>query len=562
MASTTLFAPQVASTQPAFIYTSDVASGSHGTITVEYTPSELNISSQIKYVLYSIKDPNQMAGWGSNLMFKQDANATTTELLRQGGKYTNATTGKTYILIQLVKDQFKVFTKNQFYQIQLYFVDQSVTSLPAVIDSSWLDTYKNYISEPSQVTLVRPISSPVITSTTPVSGYDYPEVTGYLADDQEAFDSYYCTIQKIGSSSTWTSPVIQGNGKNFKISTKNSSMTEGNDKYKITLYYTTLHGYSSSFVIDEDFQLLAPETNDAVGTISATFSESDGGVKIVLTTGSMLKNSKIQRKETESLEWKTIYLHTTAAEGSFSCIDTTVESGKDYQYRLLIPSGSKMLVNGTKSVTGLFFDDIFLSDETGMVAIRLNPSISSFKYVTQESITNTLGGKYPIIRKNGDTKYCQFSLSGMIDCEVYEDAISGLTSSTSNTFSSATNPWWFNNTNSGSLYLADSSRLSLSPTDANLANKIKKDRIERDIRRLTMDFLTNGNPKLFRSFEEGNMIVYLSGISFTPNKSAGRHIYDFSATVTEMCEYTSENLSKYKLNKSNYTHIKRIKGGS
>ena len=60
-----------------------------------------------------------------------------------------------------------------------------------------------------------------------------------------------------------------------------------------------------------------------------------------------------------------------------------------------------------------------------------------------------------------------------------------------------------------------------------------------------MNFLTNGQPKLFKSYEEGNIIVYLSNVSFTPNKTLGRHIYDFSATVTECCEMTQENLKKY-----------------
>ena len=51
------------------------------------------------------------------------------------------------------------------------------------------------------------------------------------------------------------------------------------------------------------------------------------------------------------------------------------------------------------------------------------------------------------------------------------------------------------------------------------------------------------------------MIVYLSNISFTPNKTLGRHIYDFSVQVTEACEYNEENLTKYKLNNINYTPI-------
>ena len=46
-----------------------------------------------------------------------------------------------------------------------------------------------------------------------------------------------------------------------------------------------------------------------------------------------------------------------------------------------------------------------------------------------------------------------------------------------------------------------------------------------------MNFLTNRKPKLFRSREEGNMIVYLSNISFTPNKTLDRQVWDFSAIL-------------------------------
>ena len=62
---------------------------------------------------------------------------------------------------------------------------------------------------------------------------------------------------------------------------------------------------------------------------------------------------------------------------------------------------------------------------------------------------------------------------------------------------------------------------------------------------VAMQFLTNGKPKLFRSPTEDNMIVFLSNISFTPNKTLGREVYDFTAIATEICENTEENLIYY-----------------
>ena len=74
-----------------------------------------------------------------------------------------------------------------------------------------------------------------------------------------------------------------------------------------------------------------------------------------------------------------------------------------------------------------------------------------------------------------------------------------------------------------------------------------EDAIERGFRDIALAFLTDRNPKLFRSTTEGSMIVYLSNVSFTPNRQLGRAVYDFSATATEICELNTKNLEKYGL---------------
>ena len=68
---------------------------------------------------------------------------------------------------------------------------------------------------------------------------------------------------------------------------------------------------------------------------------------------------------------------------------------------------------------------------------------------------------------------------------------------------------------------------------------------EKQYRDKAIEFLMDGKPKLFKSFTEGNMIVALTAVSFTPNKQLDRNIYDFSATVTEIAECTIENCQKY-----------------
>lgn len=541
MASTTLFAPQVRSVQPAFIYSTkiekdeeenDVTVG-EGTVKVYFNLSSYNVPENIRYILYSIIDPNQASSWGSNLMFAQLPSITTAELLRSipFNKNNKTNNGEYYIEVQL-DDTFKIFTTNQFYQVQLYF---SQADLPnsSIITSSYLSTNKNYISEPSQVTLIRPISQPIITiDGNGSSTYDFSKLTGSIADNIETFDSYYCVIgdHKFGP--------VQGNGKYFSIPIDNSIIKEGST-YEGYFYYTTIHGYSSPSGQGFKITYSAPSSSIS-GALVATSMPNDGYIELTFNSADSLK---VQRQsENVSGYWETI--------GDFTSNwkDYTIESNTNYKYRLVKSDMSKCTNATTDTQTA--FDDIFLSDEEGMLAVRFNPSISGFKWITQESITNTLGGRYPIVRKNGDTKYRQFNLSGTIDCEYYNEE--KFTKDSRATIDNI----WYCDSNTGSLYLKDINRLrSKSNLGNNTIDKTTRSIIERDIRHSSMDLLTNGKPKLFRSFEEGNMIVYLSNISFTPNKTLGRHIYDFSATVTEICDYTAENLKKYRLNLGGYEKV-------
>jgi len=62
-----------------------------------------------------------------------------------------------------------------------------------------------------------------------------------------------------------------------------------------------------------------------------------------------------------------------------------------------------------------------------------------------------------------------------------------------------------------------------------------------------MLWLSDGKPKLFRSETEGNMIVMVSGVSFTPQDKSSRMVYSLSCTITEIAEYNMQNLLDYNL---------------
>jgi hypothetical protein len=46
--------------------------------------------------------------------------------------------------------------------------------------------------------------------------------------------------------------------------------------------------------------------------------------------------------------------------------------------------------------------------------VRFNPKVTSFKNTVLESKLDTIGGQYPFIFRNGDVKYKEFPISGLI----------------------------------------------------------------------------------------------------------------------------------------------------
>ena len=176
----------------------------------------------------------------------------------------------------------------------------------------------------------------------------------------------------------------------------------------------------------------------------------------------------------------------------------------------------------------LLSEDVYLIDKTDKISIKYNVEISNFKYNYLDSVTSTLGGSYPFIRRNGKQKYRSFELKGTISCH-----------NDSNDFIQES-------------FIQDSLNrdgdTSLSKNIySNLNFYDQQSLLERDYRERIFNFLYNGKLKIFKSLQEGNMIVYLMNVSLTPNKTLSRNIYDFSATVIEAMEFTLDNLKNNNL---------------
>lgn len=198
--------------------------------------------------------------------------------------------------------------------------------------------------------------------------------------------------------------------------------------------------------------------------------------------------------------------------------DYLLESNTEYQYGVY--NNNTNTISITDTIAFNTYEDMFLNDKERQLKIQFNPKVSSFKNVILENKIDTIGHKYPIFFRNAQVKYKEFPISGLIS----------YLSDPENLFLN------MNNINEN----ADIGEFTTDLTPQNI-QKEKKFRLE------VLEWLSNGQPKLFRSPTEGVYIVRLMNISLTPNDTLGRMLYTFSATAYEIADLTYDNLVKYNL---------------
>lgn len=207
-------------------------------------------------------------------------------------------------------------------------------------------------------------------------------------------------------------------------------------------------------------------------------------------------------------------------------MDYTVEQGFTYRYAIQQYNANGVYSNRQLSndIT-VDFEDCFLYDGEKQLRIRFNPKVSTFKNDMAETKTETIGSKYPFIFRNGKVQYKEFNISGLIsykmdDVETFgtlEDL--GLTARADSIYSNG---------------------VTTNLVGYNIS-------AERQFKLQVLEWLTNGEPKIFRSPTEGNYIVRLMNVSFSPNDTLGRMLHTFTCTAYEIAEFNYDNLSTYNL---------------
>jgi len=333
------------------------------------------------------------------------------------------------------------------------------------------------------------------------------------------------------------------------------------EHYVIKIDYTTKIGYNSS----ESYKILMVDEGTEKLNINFTSEEDAIRGRIKLNIASIVSdpfngNLIIRRScgDTNFTEWEDIANVSIRNQVlNYTWYDYTVQSGKWYKYGVQSKNGdNRGVLNIYPKELMIEFEDIFLNAEEKEICIRYNPQISSFQHVVSENKVDTIGSKYPFIKRNGNTDYKQFTISGTITrfMDNYDISDNIYDSQAELVFSKEIEPNHLEIENSlftskEDTYDRDVLTLYNQRMQNNNSDTFDKVIYEKDFRDKIIEFLYKNNVKLYRSATEGNILVKLMNISLTPNQILGRNIWNFSATAYEIDECSIENYDFYGIQK-------------
>lgn len=535
MASISLYPPILETYIPAFIISGDKDT-KDGVCTIHFSLSKYNQVSQVGLVCISAT--NQYTN-ESVLNTKTGLIATTLEQDINGSYF-----------VQIKANQLKEgWRKGEVYKVQLRFTDSTIgnghindiqNSMDYIVKNS------DYFSEWSTVCLIQGILRPTLILNdfvdeknevgveTIFTSFENQLVGSLKTEDGEELESYEFQIFKedfpeqveYDSGTLYSDP--------YRYNEINAPLKYGfldGEKYILKFTYYTKNLYSET--ISCNFTILNESGEALDATIKATPDNDLGCVKVHIesTIERFFGNLTIRRTSNKSnfTFWEDV--HTTAIMGedflNYTWHDYTAESGVWYKYcvQKRSRSGDRGLVVRDPEPVMLILDDMFLSGDGRHLRIKFNPQVSSYQRVVSESSVQTIGGKYPFIKRNGNLNYRQFSISGLISHFMDEEDL----------FTNKDELY----DNYTSLYDTYNTNNEISPYRDFIIEKKFRDKVE--------EFLCDGKVKLFRSTPEGTVLVRLMNISLNPEQTLGRMLYNFSATAYEIGEVNSENLLKYNI---------------
>lgn len=494
-----LFAPVLPNTQSAFLASND-------TLTVSYTLPQVASLNDIKS--FDIKVNQQSTN--NNVVNN------TAGFLTQGATVDNFTINK-----ESLKSGH--WAAGSLYKIQMRLVDTAGNK------SEW-----------SNVMLVKAISKPdVKLLNSEISDSDLNEISatytetetmptfyGYCSfqvNDREYLDKYKFDLYQSGKLIE-TSGELQYNGAaeaaphfRFKRQLDKISL------YSVTFTIVSNNGYQET-TKSYDFEVIST----TLGVID------DLAIKVDSTSVSCIENAMIQvslvsngpisgnyvilraDEDTKFQIWTDVaylnYVEKNVNDVVFT--DFYIECGKQYKYGIQkkqpLGARSEILLPTDRQPHYVNFEYSYLCGQGTQIKLNFNNSISSFKHTQLVGKLDTLGSIYPTIDYNGYAYYAEFPISALVSAYMDEENI---------------------------FMKKDFEILSTNPTFETV-------QIEREFRYKVETFLNDKKYKLFKTPTEAdkNLIVALTGVTFSPEQSLNRMICSFSTNAYEVAENSLLNL--------------------
>lgn len=549
--ATTLYPPIIKTSMPVF-------SANDEKMKIYFALSSFTSKNDIKqvHVVVRYRDTNTNAlssAWPAGIMTcnLNEENANDNPVIA-------ATEERFYIELK-TSDLDGGFKQDILYKVQIRFSGTYIENTsPKLSDFTTLSSY----SEWSTVCLIKPVAPPDV---------EILEFSAYRREENaEVSDMVYASINcqfnlvysAGGSLETlkhWRIKLYNedeselladsglkiANNYDYNIDDSNKIICEcllpyqliNGDKYILEVETESKNGY----LINKEYSFIAEAIagQQLNARVSFSINEDEGYAKVLVVgqESSMSTNVTLQRTSSKSefKIWEDVGNITVTNESlNWEFDDFTIESGIFYQYGAQTRDsydrrGPRVLSERQMGE----FDDAFLVESGGslenakQLKLKYNFNISNANVSVGESKTDTIGSKYPFIRRNGNMYYRTFQCSGLITAFMDNGA---------NLF-----------TNSKILYSGYQDVYDSKRAISDLRVNSYDYTYEKEFRKAVVDFLYNDKVKLFKSLQEGNMLVKVMNVSLTPKTELGRLLYDFSATFVEVDEANLLNFDKYNI---------------
>lgn len=486
-----------------------------------------------------------------------------------------------------------VFSVEGYYKLQLRFDESDAT-----IDNSYLTAQRAKFSEWSSVCLLKAVPKPQIVLTNfdrTINGEEVTKadsiyfnpgiipVAGQVYFDGNISGSYEETLRSYKASIYETEnpdnildsidTIYTGSSanKNDIYWLADCENAQPGIEYTLSITITTKNQYTltrkySFYIYAYDNTPFTPSFNfkrvnlqqynnltvdDPDSEISKIITEEDGDVQFTVTVNENMPPGYLYIKRASSLDnykrWHLISCTRENGTVSRTINDYTVSSLVRYKYSAQFQTKKGAWTKSYQTspsdiIYPDFYDMLFYRDGK-QLAVRYDGDISSLRPVVNRQKIDTLGGKYPKFAENAQMNYKQFSISGLIDAESdfnrrflddrdystqmndYNSQMDGKYQIRNDTIAD------------GDLAYRTTTNGQILATQKNTFHDLyPKDNwwLEREFREQATQWLNDGEPKLFRSMPEGNMVVMLTDISLTPHRGTSRRLYSFSATMYEI----------------------------